>query len=95
MAASVRRSTTTLRPPLQRVISRSGAARWAACRHGVCMNGGESPLRLTELLDRLRPHSHGLVLHDPDGPAESLVHAGELVATPAASASVAAFTRSG
>jgi hypothetical protein len=41
-------------------------------------------LRLTELLDRMRPHSHGLVLHDPDGPAESLVHAGELVALPEA-----------
>jgi hypothetical protein len=51
------------------------------------MNGGDGdggPLRLAELLDRLRPHSHGLVLHDPDGPAESLVHAGELVATPEA-----------
>lgn len=41
-------------------------------------------LRLTELLDRLRPHSHGLVLHDPDGPTEALVHAGELVSTPQA-----------
>src|SRR6266702_702097 len=42
------------------------------------------PLRLTELVDRMRPYSHGLVLHDPDGPTESLVHAGELVALPAA-----------
>jgi thermitase len=42
------------------------------------------PLRLTELLDRMRPYSHGLVLHDPDGPTESIVHAGELVALPAA-----------
>jgi hypothetical protein len=42
------------------------------------------PLRLTELLDRMRPYSHGLVLHDPDGPAESVVHAGELLALPAA-----------
>jgi subtilisin family serine protease len=41
-------------------------------------------LRLTELLDRMRPHSHGLVLHDPDGPTESLVHSGELVAVPEA-----------
>lgn len=46
-------------------------------------------LRLTELLDRMRPYSHGLVLHDPDGPAESLVHAGELVVSPAAAARAA------
>jgi thermitase len=44
----------------------------------------DRPLRLAELIDRLRPYSHGLVLHDPDGPAESLVHAGELVAMPEA-----------
>lgn len=43
-----------------------------------------APLPLTELLDRLRPHSHGLILHDPDGPTETLVHAGELVSTPEA-----------
>jgi hypothetical protein len=41
-------------------------------------------MRLAELVDRLRPHSHALVLHDPDGPAETLVHAGELVSTPQA-----------
>ncbi|HEX9337456.1 MAG TPA: S8/S53 family peptidase [Pseudonocardiaceae bacterium] len=46
------------------------------------------PLRLTEVLDRMRPYSHSLVLHDQDGPAESLVHAGELLA-PAASAAAA------
>lgn len=40
--------------------------------------------RLAEVLDRMRPYSHGLVLHDPDGPRESLVRAGELVALPAA-----------
>ncbi|HEY7811807.1 MAG TPA: hypothetical protein VIC62_01125, partial [Nakamurella sp.] len=45
-------------------------------------HGADEPLSLTELLDRLRPYSHGLVLHDPDGPTESLVHAGELVALP-------------
>ncbi|HEY0803665.1 MAG TPA: peptidase S8, partial [Pseudonocardiaceae bacterium] len=48
------------------------------------MAAQHQPLRLTDLLDRMRPYSHGLVLHDPDGPAESLVHAGELVALPAA-----------
>ncbi|HEX4720889.1 MAG TPA: S8/S53 family peptidase [Pseudonocardiaceae bacterium] len=45
-------------------------------------------LRLTELLDLTRPYSHSLVLHDPDGPTETLVHAGELVALPAAVATV-------
>lgn len=39
---------------------------------------------LAEFLDRLRPYTHGLVLHDPGGPRESLVHAGELVALPEA-----------
>ena len=48
------------------------------------MAAQHQPLRLTDLFDRMRPYSHGLVLHDPDGPAESLVHAGELVALPAA-----------
>jgi subtilisin family serine protease len=50
---------------------------------------GAGTLRMAELLDRLRPHSHGLVLHDPDGPTESLVHAGELVAMPEAVSAVA------
>lgn len=54
----------------------------ARCRHGVRMVG--ELIRLAEFVDRLRPQSHGLVLHDPDGPAESLVHAGELVALPEA-----------
>lgn len=49
------------------------------------MNDADKPdrsLPLAELVDRLGPYSHGLVLHDPDGPAEALVHAGELVALP-------------
>lgn len=41
-------------------------------------------LRLAEVLDRMRPYSHSLVLHDPDGPQESLVRSGELLALPEA-----------
>jgi hypothetical protein len=51
------------------------------------MDAADGPVRLAELMERLRPYSHGLVLHDPDGPTESLVHAGELVAMPEAVAS--------